>query len=65
MPGGGGACLAAASAATAALPESRSFAGGGGGVCFGDVPVLGMMTWMPMLLALISFHDALRPDASG
>lgn len=64
MPGGGGACLGAASTVDAALSEARSFAGCGDG-CFGDVPVFGMMTWMPMLLVFIAFHYGLRADANG
>jgi hypothetical protein len=47
MPDGGGACFDEDD------PWPLSFAGCGG-VCCGDVPVFGMMTWMPILMALMS-----------
>lgn len=65
MPGGGGAWRSTAATVSVALSESRSRAGVGGGD-FGDVPVFGMIIWMPILQSLMNQALAalMRPQAS-
>jgi hypothetical protein len=59
IPGGGGACLT-----TGGVAASRSLACCAG-VDFGDVPVFGMMTWMPMLQSLMDTQFPIAASVGG